>query len=116
MGLTINLNDVTESSGVRTLTLLAEELGYANFGFRGELFKGIHGGTVQLDGEDLNGPWKMRGGLAGEHLNVMNSAGRSKVHWDKPAASVAPGTWYQTSFITPKEVGDGANSTQLLLQ
>ena len=117
MKLKITLGGIAESSGgSQTLTLLAEELGYANYGFKGELFKGIHGGAVEVDGQGLAGPWKMRGGLAGEHLDVMSAAGSGKVAWAKAdRGDVKPGTWLQTSFATPKEAGDGANSTQLFL-
>ena len=50
----------TSTSTPHTLTLLAEELGYANYGFKTELFKGI----VETQGKTINvaGPWKMRGG------------------------------------------------------
>lgn len=100
---------------VQTLTLLAEELGYANYGFKTELYKGI----VTAWGKNINvaGPWKMRGGLAGEHLKVWTTAGSRSVTWT-PAAPTAPlltaGTWYQTSFQTPAELSASADAKLLL--
>jgi hypothetical protein len=105
--------------GASTLTLISEELGYANYGFKTPLYKGIHGGTPQLDGKDLVGEWTMRSGLAGEHMKVMTEAGSRLVAW-KPLPAPPPstgnaGTWYEATFATPASVSDDAGGGQLFL-
>jgi hypothetical protein len=55
-----------------TLVLLAEELGYANYGFLHELMKGLSA-PPSVDGSAVRGSWKMRGGLAGEHLGLFTA-------------------------------------------
>lgn len=88
-----------------TLTIVAEELGYANYGFKTQLKKGIEG-TVSVDGVAIAGKWTMRGGLAGEHKQVFTEDGASSVNW-VPAASTTPATWYRASFATPSGVAAG---------
>ena len=67
---------ITSAGGANVLTILAEELGYANYGFKTQLFKGIAPGpnSVHIGLKAVAGPWKMRGGLAGEHLKIMDPA------------------------------------------
>jgi len=86
----------------RSLVLLAEELGYANYGFKTGVRKGVSG-AVELDGAALAGKWTMRGGLAGEHLGLFTAAGGAKVQWTPSAGADqgAPATWYRTKFPTP---------------
>ena len=96
-----------------TLTILAEELGYANYGFKTQLKKGITG-AVALDGSTSavgTSGWKMRGGLAGEHLQIFTETGAGNVTWQAAAPSGAaarPATWYRTTFKTPSAVESGA--------
>jgi beta-galactosidase len=103
------------AGGSSALTLLAEELGYANYGFKVPLSKGLSSAGVLIDGEQLRGPWKMRVGLAGEHAKIMELGGSSSVPW----ASVQPGVphasavWFQTSFSTPEWLT--VRGTELLL-
>ena len=68
------------------------------------LVKGISG-KVGLDSTDItsNG-WRMRGGLAGEHLAVFTAAGAAKVAWVPAASDGSVATWYKTSFETPAAV------------
>eukprot|EP00040_Diaphanoeca_grandis_P031845 m.191403 g.191403 ORF g.191403 m.191403 type:complete len:783 (+) comp32431_c0_seq1:96-2444(+) len=118
--LTIDLSNAGYSAGDSTLTLLAEELGYANYGFMVPLYKGIHsskGALPTLGGAPLTSSWKMRSGLAGEHLQVFTPAGASKVSW-KPTSTSLPtgGIWYTTTFVTPSSVNDNNDGDQLLLQ
>ena len=102
------------STATSTLTLISEELGYANFGFQTGITKGVSG-NVTLDGADItaaSGGWSMRGGLAGEHLALFTAPGASKVKWS--AASVgAAATWYKSSFATPSAVSSGASKLLL---
>lgn len=94
-----------------TLTLVVEELGYANYGFKTQLKKGPST-APSLNGKQLGGTWKMRGGLAGEHLHVWNA---SSAPWATPTATDAakPGTWFQTTFSTPPGVSDAPDGQQL---
>lgn len=64
-------------------------------------------GSVQLDHKDItSGTWRMRGGLAGEVLQVYSAAGASKVQWQGHSGkSVEPLTWLQTTFDTPAGLG-----------
>jgi len=64
-------------------------MGYANYGFKGMLVKGISG-NVTLDAHDItsNG-WNMRGGLAGEHLALFTAAGAAKVTWTPATREVS---------------------------
>ena len=103
------------ANGTHTLTLLGEELGYANYGFNTPIAKGLAAPGV-LD-VPVSGGWSMRAGLAGEHLGLMGADGASKVAWERvklgtrqPAAS-----WYQTSFATPDAVLASGGGAQLLL-
>ena len=96
--------EATFGGPARTLTVLAEELGYANYGFKDPLKKGLDS-PVEVDGVAIRGAWSMRVGLAGEHAQVMTAQGSSKVPWQpvSPGAQ-APATWYQTSFALPPEL------------
>ena len=92
-----------------TLTLLAEELGYANYGFKGRLEKGVVG-TVSIDGNASAvgaGGWHMRGGLAGEQLELLTDAGAARVKWADARSATHPATWYRTTFTTPSAVAAG---------
>jgi beta-galactosidase len=93
----------------RSLVLLAEELGYANYGFKNGLRKGVSG-AVELDSTALAGKWTMRGGLAGEHLGLFTAAGGAKVQWTPSAGTDkgAPATWYRTKFPTPSSGQHGS--------
>lgn len=103
-----------ESSEGTTLVLLAEELGYANFGFKEQVKKGLSG-QPSINGKALASTWKMRGGLAGEHLALFTSTGTSKVSWTTSGQSTTAGVWLKTMFTTPANVADGPGATQLLL-
>ena len=52
----------------RPLTILSEELGYANYGFKMPIHKGLTAGSVAIDGAPVVpvGGWAMRAGLAGK--------------------------------------------------
>lgn len=111
ISLTVNLDatilaQIAErgSQGTHVLTLLAEELGYSNYGFKTRLYKGVVG-QVKLDGKTLPGPWFQRGGLAGEQLQIMTDQGRGKAGWtpvyESSASSAA--TWYEANFNTSPE-------------
>jgi len=102
---------ISAAASARTLTILAEELGYANYGFKGQLKKGVEG-VVSVDGAAVAGKWTMRGGLAGEHLKLYTTEGANTVTW-APATSNKPATWYRTSFASPAAVMSG-ESTLLL--
>jgi hypothetical protein len=106
----------TKAEAGHTLTILSEELGYANYGFLHQLVKGITG-DVALDGTKLIGTWKMRGGLAGEHLKLPNpSTSATAVPWTTASTGAGkPSTWYKTSFGTPAGVSDAKGGKQLLL-
>ena len=99
-----------DESTARTVTIISEEMGYANYGFKSQLRKGISG-KVLLDGVDItsNAPhgWHMRGGLAGEHLAVFTAAGAEKVTWTPVTSDATGATWYKTAFDTPASVASG---------
>ena len=98
-----------------TLTILAEELGYANYGFTKEILKGIAAepDAVQMGGESVNGEWTMRGGLAGEHLKLYDSSSSSSVTWAPASGATGPATWLKTEFATPNGVADGGAQLHL---
>lgn len=98
-----------------TLTILAEELGYANYGFKNELLKGIAvaADAVKMNGAAVTGPWTMRGGLAGEHLQVYKSGMPGAIAWMPVTGAVEPATWLKVSFSTPTGVADGAAQLHL---
>jgi hypothetical protein len=98
-----------------SLVLLAEELGYANYGFKSQVKKGLSG-QPSINGQALTASWKMRGGLAGEHLELYTLEGSGKVPWSPTVGvSTTAGVWLQTEFSTPSGVTDGPGATQLLL-
>ena len=98
----------TTTATATTLTILSEEMGYANYGFKHQLVKGISG-SVMLGKVDItDAGWKMRGGLAGEHLAVFTAAGAAKVKWSPATPDGSAATWYKTSFTTPAAVASGA--------
>jgi hypothetical protein len=72
-----------------------------------------------MDGVVLTGTWKMRGGLAGEHLSLPDPASSATtVPWAPVAAgatSTKSATWYKASFATPGGVSDSGSGEQLLL-
>jgi hypothetical protein len=111
----------TAATAKATLTILAEELGYCNYGFKTQVKKGIDRAGVTLDGVQLPGEWKQRGGLSGEWLEIMTNAGASKVPWSDVAVATTTtagkaGTWFQTNFTTPAAITGGAGThAQLLL-
>jgi len=114
----IKLSPLSQSSGEHTLTLLAEELGYANYGFLGELFKGLNPQqppTLGGAAEPLLG-WKQRSGTAGEHMRLMDAATSTAVTWAPLAAgsAVRSATWLQTQFATPAGLADAPGGWQLL--
>ena len=58
----------------------------------------------------------MRGGLAGEHLELYTADGSSKVKWQAAGApTTAAATWLKTIFTAPSAVSDGPGESQLLL-
>jgi hypothetical protein len=89
------------------LTIVSEHLGYANYGFRTPLVKGLVGAVV-LGGLDVTeGAWTIRAGLDGERLRLMGAHAAAAVRWREPAAApraVAPLSWYRAEFETPAEV------------
>ena len=101
----------SSSAAAHTLTILAEELGYANYGFKQGLKKGIIGKVSVKDSAgnaaSLGSQWVMRGGLAGEHAAVFTPAGAANTSW-APVTSGRPLSWYQASFQTPSDVAAGA--------
>lgn len=97
--LTLDIDATNLQSGTHLLSILSEDLGFPNYGFWGRMTKGVDG-TVKLGGVDItNDGWRMRSGLAGEHLGVMTTSGADKVQWSKelPTAST-PLTWYRSPF------------------
>lgn len=98
-----------------TLTILAEELGYANYGFKNEILKGIAvaADAVKMNGAAVAGPWTMRGGLAGEHLKVYQPESSDAIVWKPVSGAVEPATWLKVSFATPSGVADGAAQLHL---
>ena len=98
-----------------TLTILAEELGYANYGFKSELLKGIAVApdAVSMNGAPVKGEWTMRGGLAGEHAGIYAPSVSAAVAWTPVTGTVEPATWLKTSFATPDGVADGAAQLHL---
>ena len=118
----IKISPSTAASSGHTLTLLAEELGYANYGFLGELFKGLNPAQPPtLEGPDAEGAdalldWKQRSGTAGEHMRIMDAATSTVVTWAPLAAgsAVRPATWLQTKFSTPAGLVDTPGGGQLL--
>jgi hypothetical protein len=120
------------ANGGGTLTILAEELGYANYGFTHQILKGIapQADAVRVGGKPLSGPWTMRGGLAGEHLKVYDDLpcegsctldctqfGSRCKRWvtvdGSAAASNRSATWFKTTFVTPQP--DAIGERQVLL-
>lgn len=98
-----------------TLTILAEELGYANYGFKSELLKGIAvaSDAVRMNGAPVEGAWTMRGGLAGEHVGIYEATPSATITWAPVTGTVEPATWLKTSFATPDGVADGAAQLHL---
>jgi hypothetical protein len=94
------------------LTIVSEHLGYANYGFREPLLKGIVGAVRLGEREVTKGAWTIRSGLDGERLRLMSRQGERTVTWlerptDGPGAAdrtVRPLTWYRAQFKTPPEV------------
>ena len=104
----------------KVLTILSEELGYANYGFTHQILKGIApgAGSVHVNLKAVAGPWKMRGGLAGEHLKLMDpAASAAAAKWSNVSAGGhgSAATWYKTEFATPAGVSDAPGGSQLLL-
>ena len=108
--ITLSIDLAAASGAGSTLTLLAEELGYANYGFKTPRQKGLSA-APSVDGAPLAGPWQTRAGLAGEHLQVMTEAGSERVTWGALPSAPTAATWYQARFATP----DGDGATELLV-
>lgn len=113
----MTLQQMQANGGGATLTILSEELGYANYGFTHQILKGIapQADAVSLGGVPLPGPWSMRGGLAGEHLKAYDdryncaSLGGCRVSWTESnhSASNRSSTWFKTAFVTPQQLNNG---------
>lgn len=123
LNLTLDTSHV--APGKHTLVLVSEHLGYANYGFRSPLLKGLIG-KVELGGREITrGAWIIRAGLDGERLRLMTRQGAAAVNWTTPPPQAAPPpppppppaggpggraaplTWYRATFSTPPElVGD----------
>jgi hypothetical protein len=106
---------LTHAAAGSTLTILAEELGYANFAFKTEVFKGIAAAAdaVKMNGVVVTGPWTMRGGLAGEHLQVYAPEVSEAILWQALSGAIEPATWLKVTFSTPAGVADGAAQLHL---
>ena len=93
----------------------------ANYGFLGELFKGLNPDKPPAFGPSEGGSvllgWKQRAGTAGEHLRIMDDGG-GHVEWSPlpQSAAVPAGTWLQTTFDTPAGLSDTPGGGQLLWQ
>lgn len=104
-------------SGEHTLTIIAEELGYANYGFKQGLLKGIVDDVKVSDAAGntwtIDAQWTLRGGLAGEHLGLPSGAEVENVSWTPPQGT-PPAVWYHSTFTTPSDVAESTDSKLLL--
>ena len=74
------------------LTVLFEELGYANYGFTQRLQKGFVG-YVKIGSTDItDNQWVQRGALGGEHLGIFTKENSSLVPWGPLSNTSRPGT------------------------